>query len=83
MHQKDGYTELYLGGQWILLCEKYEFYGLNENYNYFDPGSQSASIATITSAYNKGEPIVSYHWDPTWLTGKLDLVLLEDAPLRS
>lgn len=63
-----------------VMRKKYEFYGLNENYNYFDPGSQSASIATITSAYNKGEPIVSYHWDPTWLTGKLDLVLLEDAP---
>lgn len=63
-----------------VMRNKYEFYGLNESYNYFDPGSEAASIAAISSAYNKGEPIVSYHWDPTWLTGKLDLFLLDDAP---
>lgn len=63
-----------------IMRNKYKFYGLDENYNYFDPGSESASIAVIASAYDKGEPIVSYHWDPTWLTGKLDLVLLDDAP---
>lgn len=63
-----------------IMRSKYVFYGLDENYNYFDPGSEAASIAVIASAYKKGEPIVSYHWDPTWLTGQLDLVLLEDAP---
>ena len=63
-----------------VMRNKYEFYGLDENYNYFDPGSEAASVAAISAAYDKGEPIVSYHWDPTWLTGKLDLVLLEDAP---
>lgn len=63
-----------------VMRNKYKFYGLDENYNYFDPGSEAASVAAISSAYDKGEPIVSYHWDPTWLTGKLDLVLLEDAP---
>lgn len=63
-----------------VMRNKYEFYGLDENYIYFDPGSESASIAAIASAYQKGEPIVSYHWDPTWLTGKYDLIILEDAP---
>jgi glycine betaine/proline transport system substrate-binding protein len=63
-----------------VMRNKFEFYGLDENYNYFDPGSEAASVAAISAAYKKGEPIVSYHWDPTWLTGKLDLVLLEDAP---
>lgn len=63
-----------------VMRNKYKFYGLDKNYNYFDPGSESASTAAITAAYEKGEPIVSYHWEPTWLTGKLDLVLLEDAP---
>lgn len=63
-----------------VMRNKYKFYGLDENYNYFDPGSEAASVAAIAAAYEKGEPIVSYHWEPTWLTGKLDLVLLDDAP---
>jgi glycine betaine/proline transport system permease protein/glycine betaine/proline transport system substrate-binding protein len=63
-----------------VMRNKYKFYGLDESYNYFDPGSEAASVAVIASSYDKGEPIVSYHWDPTWLTGKLDLVILEDAP---
>ncbi len=63
-----------------VMRNKYEYYGLDKNYNYFDPGSEAASIAVITTSYTKGEPIVSYHWEPTWLTGKLDLVLLEDTP---
>lgn len=63
-----------------VMRNKCKFYGLDESYNYFDPGSEAASVAAIAAAYDKGEPIVSYHWEPTWLTGKLDLVLLEDAP---
>ncbi len=63
-----------------VMRNKYKFYGLDESYDYFDPGSEAASVAVIASSYDKGEPIVSYHWDPTWLTGKLDLVILEDAP---
>ena len=63
-----------------VMRKKVQYYTLDKDYIYFDPGSESASIAAISSAYEKGRPVVSYHWDPTWLTGKLDLVLLEDAP---
>ncbi len=59
---------------------KYAYYGLDEFYNYMDPGSDSALAAAIAGAYEKGEPIVAYYWEPTWITGKYDLVLLEDAP---
>lgn len=62
-----------------VMRKKVEFYGLDEFYNYMDPGSDAALSAAIAGAYEKGEPIVAYYWEPTWLTGKYDLVLLEDA----
>ncbi len=63
-----------------IMRNKVDFYGLDEFYNYIDPGSEAALAASISAAYEKGEPIVSYYWEPTWITGKYDLVLLEDAP---
>ena len=63
-----------------ILRLKYEAYGLDELYNYIDPGSDAALQASIASAYAKGEPFVSYYWEPTWITGQYDLVLLEDEP---
>ncbi len=65
-----------------IVRNKYEFYGLNENYNYIDPGSDAALAAAIVSAYEKGEPVVAFYWAPTWISGKYDLVLLEDAPYQ-
>ena len=53
---------------------------MNENFTYFRPGSQAAMDAAFTSAYDKGEAIAGYYWEPTWLLGKYDFVLLEDAP---
>lgn len=63
-----------------ILHNKYEYYGLNENFVYFRPGSDPALSAAITSAYDKGEPIAAYYWEPTWLLGMYDMVLLEDEP---
>jgi len=63
-----------------ILRAKYKAYGLDTYYNYADPGSDSALAASISSAYQKGEPIVAYYWEPTWLSGKYDLVLLKDEP---
>ncbi|MEA1939563.1 MAG: ABC transporter substrate-binding protein [Candidatus Caldatribacteriota bacterium] len=53
---------------------------LDGSYNYFSPGSDSALSAAIVGAYEKGEPIVAYYWEPTWLMGMLDMTLLEDEP---
>jgi glycine betaine/proline transport system substrate-binding protein len=58
----------------------YSLYGLDAYYNYANPGSDSALAASISAAYEKGEPIVAYYWEPTWLSGKYDLILLQDAP---
>jgi glycine betaine/proline transport system permease protein/glycine betaine/proline transport system substrate-binding protein len=65
-----------------IMRKKVAFYGLDESYNYMDPGSDAALSAAIAGAYEKGEAIVSYYWEPTWITGKYDLVLLEDKPYQ-
>ena len=63
-----------------VLNKKFFEYGLNSCYTYFSPGSDAALSAAFTSAYEKGKPIVGYYWEPTWLTGKYDLVRLTDDP---
>ena len=66
-----------------IVKNKYHYYGLDENYFYFSPGSETALSAAFVAAYEKGEPIVGYNWEPTWLTGLYDFTLLEDAPYIS
>lgn len=66
-----------------ILFKKYMHLELNEKYNYFRPGSDAALAAALTGAYERGEPIVGYYWEPTWLMGKYDFVLLDDAPYNS
>lgn len=63
-----------------ILYNKYQHYGLDENFTYFRPGSDAALSAAITSAFDRGEPIAAYYWEPTWLLGMYDMVLLEDEP---
>lgn len=63
-----------------IMNKKVKFNGLDKVYNYFRPGSDAALSAAFTSAYEKGQPIVGYYWEPTWLLGKYDMVLLEDTP---
>ncbi|MBN2046231.1 MAG: hypothetical protein JW750_00200 [Anaerolineaceae bacterium] len=53
-------------------------YGLDDTYNIVEPGSSGALDASIAGAYKKGEPIVAYYWEPTWLLGVYDMVLLEE-----
>lgn len=53
-------------------------YGLEETYNLTEPGSSGALDAGIAGPYKKGEPVVSYYWEPTWLMGVYDMVLLEE-----
>lgn len=59
---------------------KLKTYGLDEYYNYFQPGSAAALSSSVVAAYEAGEPWVGYYWEPTWVTGKYDLTLLEDEP---
>lgn len=61
-----------------LMYAKYEHYNLDENYIYFRPGSDPALSAALSNAYEKGEAVVGYYWEPTWLMGKYDFVALEE-----
>ena len=63
-----------------IIYKKYLYYGLDETYNYIEPGTDAATSAVLVAAYDKGEPIAAYYWEPTWLLGKYDFVLLEDEP---
>lgn len=63
-----------------ILGNKVEYLGLDEKFEYFSPGSDPALQSAIISAYDRGEPIAAYYWEPTWLLGMYDMVLLEDEP---
>lgn len=63
-----------------ILYNKYLHYGLDEKFIYFRPGSDASLAAAITAAYERGEPIAAYYWEPTWLLGMYDMVLLQDEP---
>lgn len=63
-----------------IMRKKVEAYGLGEYYNYLESGSDAVLNTAMVSAWDKQEPIVAYYWEPTWLLGKYDFVLLEDEP---
>lgn len=63
-----------------ILRNKFRNYGLDENFVYFSPGSDTALQTAVINAYDKGEAVASYYWEPTALLGKYDMVLLKDEP---
>lgn len=63
-----------------ILHKKYLHYGLDKNFNYVRLGSEATLFASLVSAYNLGEAWAGYCYEPAWVTGRLDLVLLGDAP---
>lgn len=63
-----------------VLYSKYLHYGLDKDFTYVRLGSEGTLFASLVSAYNLGAPWVGYCYEPTWVAGRLDLVLLDDAP---
>lgn len=61
-----------------ILQVKMETYGLDETYEYFRPGSDSALNTSLVEAYEAGKPWVGYNWGPTWVMGEYDMTLLEE-----
>ncbi len=65
------------------LCEinntkKLTAYGLDDHFTNFRTGTGAALAAAIVSHYQKGEPFLTYYWDPTWILGAHDMVMLEE-----
>jgi len=58
--------------------ERLEGYGLDEYYNLLEPGTTGALDAALAGPYKKGEPVLSYYWEPTWLMGAYDFTMLEE-----
>ena len=68
---------------WVLesaSTRKLGAYGLNSDYTNFHPGTAAALDAAISSAYERGRPIVFAYWGPTWILGKYDMVMLKEPP---
>jgi glycine betaine/proline transport system substrate-binding protein len=55
-------------------------YGLDKQYDAFSAGSETALSAAIKRAYDRGEPVLAYYWEPTWVMGLLDMTKLEEPP---
>lgn len=63
-----------------ILYKKYQAYGLDQSFVYTRLGGEAALFSSLVSAYNRGEAWAGYCYEPTWIAGKLDLILLEDEP---
>ncbi|HHV15793.1 MAG TPA: ABC transporter substrate-binding protein [Gelria sp.] len=57
---------------------KIKTYGLDNSFNVFGTGSETALTASMVSAYERGKPWLGYYWEPTWVMGTLDMTLLEE-----
>ena len=58
--------------------EKFASYGLDEYFNIFGTGSDTALVTSMVNAYEKGHPWLGYYWEPTWVMGKLEMTRLEE-----
>lgn len=59
-------------------AQKLAAYGLDDRFTAFNPGSEAGLNTSITTAYQQGRPWVGYYWEPTWVTGKYELIRLEE-----
>lgn len=59
---------------------KLEAYGLDRHFESFAPGSDTALSTAILTAYRRGDAILAYYWEPTWLMGMLDMTMIEEPP---
>ena len=55
-------------------------YGLDKHYDGFSAGSETALSTAIKRAYDRGQPVLAYYWEPTWVMGLLDMTRLEEPP---
>jgi len=59
---------------------RFKTYGLDEYFDIFPTGSDTALQTAIMTAYKRGKPILAYYWEPTWVMGSIDMTLLDEPP---
>lgn len=78
---KGRYYNCVIGWQCELINnDKLATYGLDEHFTNFRAGTGPALAASLSAAYEKGEPWLGYYWSPTWVLGTYDMVALEEPP---
>ncbi len=55
-------------------CMKLKSYRLDDKFAQIATGSEGALFAALTNAYQKGEPILLYMYEPSWPMAKYDLL---------
>lgn len=68
---------------WIVTTtnsKRLKAYGLDKTFVDFYAGSGAALATAIVSAYEKGEPVLAYYWEPTPILGMYDMTKLEEPP---
>lgn len=63
-----------------IMYNKFKYYRLDKVFVYHRPETEEALRQAFIEAWEKGLPIVGYHWTPTTLLGQYDFVLLDEAP---
>ncbi|WP_263265080.1 ABC transporter substrate-binding protein [Pseudomonas sp. RIT-PI-S] len=74
LNSPTGWTSEVVNGQ------KLKAYGLNDTFTNFRAGSGAALDAEISSAVQRGKPVLFYYWSPTPLLGRYDFVQLQEPP---
>ncbi|MCL1994263.1 MAG: ABC transporter substrate-binding protein [Spirochaetes bacterium] len=65
-----------------ILHRKFLHNGLDAYFNLAQPGSETAIFESLEAAYNMGQGWVGYIYEPSRISSRLDLVLLESAPFE-
>lgn len=55
-------------------------YGVAEAFDPVELGSEAELNQRIRDQYGRGEPFVTYYWDPSPMLGQLDMTMLEEPP---
>ncbi len=59
-------------------CMKLKAYRLDDKYAQATAGSESALFAALSQAYESGEPILTYMYEPSWPMAEFDLVQISE-----
>ena len=62
----------------LINAEKMQVYGLDQTFNVFEPGSGTALLTSMVSAYEQHEPWFGYYWSPTPALGKYDMTVVSE-----